>query len=243
MAGEKNLLQMINACVSHEMRNPINSIQCQNYKIEELAKTIRDLVKGNDINTIHRLKKEIQSISEELTDSSKIQLASTKLLNFYVGDMLSLAQINSKKFRKDNSNINLKDTIEEVMMIQAYKAESFKIDMQTQFIGFPEKPIVCTDQQRFQQVLLNFQSNALKFTPQGGKITITAELFKDLGTHGTVKVSIKDNGVGIKEDDQAKLFQLFGFLEATKEINTKGVGLGLYICKRIVNIFGGDVGV
>jgi len=59
ITGEKNLLQMINACVSHEMRNPINSIQCQNYKIEQLIKTIVDLTKGNDIRSINRLKEEI----------------------------------------------------------------------------------------------------------------------------------------------------------------------------------------
>jgi len=108
---------MINACVSHEMRNPINSIQCQNYKIEQLIKTIVDLTKGNDIRSINRFKEEIGSISEELDESCQIQLASTKLLNFCVGDMLSLAQINSRKFRKDCSNMNIKETIDEVMMI------------------------------------------------------------------------------------------------------------------------------
>ena len=49
--------------------------------------------------------------------------------------------------------------------------------------------------------------------------------------------------MGIKEEDIPKLFKLFGFLDSTKEVNTKGIGLGLYICKQIINIFGGDVNV
>jgi len=50
-----------------------------------------------------------------------------------------------------------------------------------------------------------------------------------------------DTGVGIKSKDLGKLFKLFGFLENTKELNTKGIGLGLYICKKITTIFGGDL--
>jgi len=52
-----------------------------------------------------------------------------------------------------------------------------------------------------------------------------------------------DTGVGIKAEDQGKLFKLFGFLENTKEINANGIGLGLYISKRITNIFGGTISV
>lgn len=48
-----------------------------------------------------------------------------------------------------------------------------------------------------------------------------------------------DNGIGIKEEDKNKLFKLFGFLESTQEVNAKGIGLGLYICKKIVEKFGG----
>ena len=58
-----------------------------------------------------------------------------------------------------------------------------------------------------------------------------------------VQLTVRDNGVGIKPQDISKLFKLYGFLEDTKEVNAKGVGLGLYICKNIVNIFEGEVNV
>jgi signal transduction histidine kinase len=54
-----------------------------------------------------------------------------------------------------------------------------------------------------------------------------------------LEIVVADNGIGIKKEDQNKLFKLFGFLEQTKEINVKGIGLGLHICKLIVEQFGG----
>jgi signal transduction histidine kinase len=56
-----------------------------------------------------------------------------------------------------------------------------------------------------------------------------------------IQISVKDQGIGIKKEDQSKLFKLFGFLESTKEINSKGIGLGLHICKMIVHQLGGDI--
>lgn len=87
---------------------------------------------------------------------------------------------------------------------------------------------------------MNYVSNALKFTPRGGSIDISAELNEE---RDKLRLSVKDTGCGISQDDQAKLFTMFGMLESTKQINTKGIGLGLHICKLIVSEFGGEVSV
>ena len=63
------------------------------------------------------------------------------------------------------------------------------------------------------------------------------------GQHGSVAIEVIDNGVGISAENQSKLFRLFGYLESTKEINSNGIGLGLYITKMIVKQFGGQVSV
>ena len=96
--------------------------------------------------------------------------------------------------------MNVKETIEKVMEIQMYKAQTIGIKLEAQFIGFEENPeyLVSTDEQRLQQVLLNFQSNALKFTQAGGEVKIICELIDDIGDFGMLKVSVQDNGVGIK---------------------------------------------
>jgi len=61
----------------------------------------------------------------------------------------------------------------------------------------------------------------------------------DKSKYGMIEVIVKDTGVGIKEENLQKLFKIFGFLDSTKELNTNGIGLGLHICKMIVEQFGG----
>ena len=121
---------------------------------------------------------------------------------------------------------------------------------------------ICTDQRRLQQVLLNLLSNSLKFTKPGGSITIKVKYIRDwsdltyqgefaelqqeqrmamLLEHGMIEVQVVDTGIGIKDEDQQKLFKLFGFIDSTKELNTSGIGLGLHISKQIVRQFGGDI--
>ena len=90
-------------------------------------------------------------------------------------------------------------------------------------------------------MLLNLQSNAIKFSPRGSKIIIQYSVYNKEGK-SYVEIQVKDQGCGIKLEDQSKLFKLFGFLATTEEANTRGIGLGLVISKRIVNAFDGLIG-
>jgi signal transduction histidine kinase len=88
-------------------------------------------------------------------------------------------------------------------------------------------------------VFLNLLSNALKFTDRDGKIKIIVE---NNYKGNFVRLSVVDNGIGIKIKDQDKLFKLFGSIkDEKKKINTNGIGLGLVISKLIVNKFGGYI--
>ena len=99
----------------------------------------------------------------------------------------------------------------------------------------PDK--VKSDARRMKQIIINLISNALKFTYRGS-ITLSCD-FKDRMLH----FSIKDTGLGISDEDQQKLFKLFGKLKSNSSHNRQGIGLGLNICMQIVNAFGGNVGV
>ena len=97
---------------------------------------------------------------------------------YLVNDLLSFAQINAGKFRKEVSIFNIRNSVKEVMLIQEHKAAMMDITLTSEFKGFNNIMTICSDEQRLQQVLLNFQSNALKFTPRGGWVKITVELQK-----------------------------------------------------------------
>ena len=109
-------------------------------------------------------------------------------------------------------------------------------------IGVSKEPLmVYTDKRRLQQVILNIQSNALKFTDKGGSVSVIYSLYKEDGK-SFCEVQIKDTGMGIKRKDKKKLFKLFGFVQSTEDVNTRGIGLGLVISKKIVERFDGDIG-
>jgi signal transduction histidine kinase len=82
---------------------------------------------------------------------------------------------------------------------------------------------------------MNFLSNAVKFTKKNGKIIIKCSKYPEKGRFGMLMVEVIDNGIGIEEQNLNKLFKLFGYLEESKEINAKGIGLGLHICKMVTN--------
>lgn len=105
--------------------------------------------------------------------------------------------------------------------------------------------------------MINLQSNAIKFTKDEGKVVIETTFIPKVdqreipdpdtqnisspGVQNKLLISVKDNGVGIKETDKRNLFKMFGSLNNTKAMNTHGIGLGLFICKEIVMNFKGAI--
>jgi signal transduction histidine kinase len=99
-----------------------------------------------------------------------------------VEDILDIGQLKSGKFRKVISKFNVKKAVEEIMQIQQYSADLRNVKMAVEYINFSvgdqQNYLIKTDKKRLQQVLLNLQSNALKFTKSGGNIKITVQLVK-----------------------------------------------------------------
>ena len=137
-------------------------------------------------------------IVERLNESLKVQDSSSKIMTFLVQDFLDYAQIKSGKFRVNLRPFNILESVKKVVDIQAQKAEDQAIELKMMNINFDEdatldknclieksrsrfSPVVITDEQRLMQVLLNLQSNALKFT-RVGSVTISVEMVEQQGT-------------------------------------------------------------
>ena len=142
------------------------------------------------------------------------------MMGFLVQDLLDYAQIKSGNFRKNEDLFDIREAVTQVMTMQMKKAQEMKIKFYPIFHNISESdsgmnsPLICTDKKRVMQVLLNLQSNALKFTLTGSVI-IVVKILENENEEQFLKISVKDTGVGIPYKDQDKLFKLFGFVKTT----------------------------
>ena len=162
--------------------------------------------------------------------------SATKFIDYFVHDILDYTILNKqeKNFTKNYEVSDIREAIREISDILMDKIEMKAIDLQHYYEHFDERFLIKTDTKRLQQVLLNILSNAIKFTDRNGKIQVLVEKLDN----DKIRISVMDNGRGIKVKNQDKLFKLFGSVKDTKKnINTKGIGLGLVISKLIVTKF------
>ncbi|MFA6584016.1 MAG: HAMP domain-containing sensor histidine kinase [Elusimicrobiaceae bacterium] len=164
-------------------------------------------------------------------------LNSAKHLNMLVGDLADVARIESGKFKMIFELIDLKEVIEEIGYEDLIIAQNRGIKLEG---SLPEEPLnAMADKQRIKQVLSNFLGNALKFTPAGGAINLSA---KRQGGH--ITVSVRDTGPGIHPSEQKLVFAKFYQSKYSKATDQKkGWGLGLAISTEIIKGHGGTLGV
>jgi signal transduction histidine kinase len=158
---------------------------------------------------------------------------------FIVQDFLDYSQIIAGKFRVNKKPFKLRQAVENVMSFQARSAQMKQTKLEVEFENIPEDLQIISDEQRLMQVLLNLQSNALKFTDQGS-VKILVKLVTE-GLNQVLQISVKDTGAGISIEDQDKLFKLFGFVQDAKGTNVNGIGLGLVISEQIVQKLDGRI--
>ena len=113
-----------------------------------------------DYNTLHG----------QLKHNNKIQVTSSNLLLFHVEDLLGLSQIKAGKFTQIISEFSIRGAVQEVVDVQEYNANQKRVQIELEFHGLNDKAIVKTDKKRLQQVLINLQANAIKFTKSSGLV-------------------------------------------------------------------------
>ncbi len=180
-----------------------------------------------------------------LSDKQKMYLdrayTSTQRLINLVNDMLNVSRIESGRLTLNIKPIDIVELINTVYTEMLPKAQEQKINLE---FAKPQLsiPKAQTDPERIEQVLINLIGNALKFTPESGRISLS--VVNNI-SQNTVTVSVADTGKGISKEDLPKLFKKFSMLGNNYLVkqNTQGTGLGLYISKSIIELLGGKIWV
>lgn len=201
--------------MSHEIRTPMNAI----VGLTELICMEKD-IPGN-----------VEKNLQKIRSSSQYLLA-------LINDILDMSRIENGKMEIEKENfslISIMDAIEGMMRSQA-EQKNLVFNVKRHMIH----PWLIGDPIRVRQVLVNLLSNAIKFTPEGGSVSIVAEEVDCDEEIVTYRFSVKDNGVGISAEDQARIFASFEQI-GTSTARSVGTGLGLPISRSIVRLMGGDL--
>ena len=222
-------------------------------KVDELAQANMALYESNRLKSdflatmSHELRTPLNSIlgfsdvllsSSNINDKQKrwvgnIKSSGETLLNL-INDILDLAKIEAGKMELRLEDFSIHDICEGMINMFRPLAEKKNIDLRSQIT--PDIPVMNQDVTKLQQILQNLLSNAVKFTPEGGRVLITAETD---GTH--VTLTIADTGVGIAEEEQELVFEKFRQSGNPMTREQGGTGLGLSIVRELSKLLGGEV--
>jgi len=204
------------ANMSHEIRTPLNAI----IGMTAIAKNSNELERKDYC-------------------LEKVESASNHLLGV-INDILDMSKIEEDKFELSYTEFELAATIHRVVNFFEFrfeeKKQKFTVNLDP---ALPKK--IKTDDQRLSQIITNLLGNAIKFTPEGGEITLSVRRLDQEQGFCTLEIIINDTGIGISKEQQNKLFDSFVQVDSSIGRKFGGTGLGLAISKKIVELMHGEI--
>ncbi|WP_312812735.1 ATP-binding protein [Sedimentibacter sp.] len=191
------------ANVSHELKTPITTIKSYTETLLEGAIEERQLAEDF-----------LNVINSESDRMSRL-----------VSDLLKLSRMDYEQTKWKKDKLNVTETINEISKKLQIQAKNKDIKLH---IDLPYDMNICFDRDGFEQIILNIAGNAVKYTPDGGNVWLSASK-----NNGKVSISIKDDGIGIPMEDQARVFERFYRVDKARSRELGGTGLGLSIAKQI----------
>lgn len=205
--------------MSHDIRTPLNAI----IGFTELA-----LEEYENIDTTKEYLERIQS-------SGNFMLS-------LINDILDMSKIESGKVTLSNEKCDIRDIISNMESIIESNLESKNLKFNVDLKDIEHYEVMC-DRLRFNQILMNCVGNSIKFTPEGGTLSVTIRETANLGTKNNYELLLSDTGIGMSEDFLDKIFEPFERAHSSTISKTQGTGLGMAITKGIVDIMGGTIEV
>lgn len=206
------------ATMSHEIRTPMNGVLGMAALLSQT-----------------KLSKEQSEYADTIRFSGEALLS-------VINDVLDFSKIESDNLDLDPHDFDLRKCVEEVLDLFASKAASQQLDLIYQ-IDHLIPGQLCADSSRLRQILINIVGNAVKFTNQG-EIFIKVSLTDKISTDELeLEFEVRDTGIGIPEDKLSRLFKPFSQVDSSTTRKYGGTGLGLVICKRLVELMGGNISV
>ncbi len=175
----------------------------------------------------------IREIPADIRQDLKVVIRNANRLATFTNDLLDVQRLTSGKFDIKLKPVDLVNTINETL---GELSHMFNEKQQVVDLVSPKELIVDVDELRISQLFINLLRNANKYTPEKGNITVTVE-----PSYDHVLISVKDTGVGLSEEDMGKLFAPFP--EIRPRLGVTSTGLGLAICKGIIDLHHGEIWV
>lgn len=203
------------AMVIHDLRSPLSNIV-------SMAESVKEGLFG-EVNALQR------------NWLAKVETNCRNLID-QVSDYLDFSRIDAGKLQLKGGRVDVGSQIREIVAEHSIEAEKRNITLTAKVDE--HLPVVWADSRRIGQVLTNLMSNALKFTEAGGMIEVAA-----WQRQGSLVVSVRDSGVGIAAEEQIDIFQMYSQLSSSEKSPRRGSGIGLAVCKKIIEAHGGQIWV
>jgi len=204
--------------MSHEIRTPVNAV----IGMTKIAKQSRD-------------EATIKNCLDSIDDSAKHLMT-------VINDIFDVSKIEANKLELDNGHFNFRKTMSEVY--GSFKKQTDGKEQQFTFLLDESiNNMYIGDEARLAQVVSNLLSNAVKFTPEKGSISLSAKQRKTAEGKVIADISISDTGIGISKENLVKMFYPFEQIDGSITRKYGGIGLGLTLCKSIVELMGGEIDV
>jgi len=208
------------ANMSHELRTPLNSII-----------GFSEILADGDSGALNL--KQAMYVDNVLTSGRQL----LEMIN----DLIDLARIEAERAELETVEFDLAPLALDLVASMSSAAERAGIRLEVDLE--PAMPAMRADPRRIRQMMFNLLSNALKFTPAGGRVTVRARWRprEATGARPCFRIAVEDNGIGIRAEDQGRLFQVFEQVDSSSTRSRRGTGLGLALCRRLAEMHGGRI--